>query len=82
MSSYQLKNNVTRYKVMLIYAAFAKSGKIASVRNIYKQIKQLLNSVLAGYEKLFSHRPRQITQTSTLIIPHILLDQYMSASLN
>ena len=39
-------------------------------------IKQLLNSVLAGYEELLRQRfvlwLRQIAQTEALIIPHIL----------
>ena len=44
-------------------------GKVRKYKEI---IKQLLNSVLVGNEKLL--RPR-ITQTSALIIPHILLEQ-------
>ena len=65
-------------------------AKIQNTNNFFKEkirkykwiIKQLLNSVLVGYEELL--RPRlviylslrlwQITQTSALIIPHILLD--------
>ena len=48
-----------------------------SLKYFQKIIKQLLNSVLAGYKELL--RPRfvlftLITQTSALIIPHILLD--------
>ena len=51
--------------------------KILSLKYFQKIIKQLLNSVLAEYEELLRPEARrllQITQTSVLIIPHILLD--------
>ena len=58
-------------------------AKIQNTNDFFKEkvrkyewiIKQFLNSVLVGYEKLL--RPRFVlstTQTSALIIPHILLD--------
>ena len=43
-----------------------------SLKYFQKIIKQLLNSVLAGYEELL--RPRFVLSASALIIPHILLD--------
>ena len=71
-----LKNNVTRYGVTLIYAAFAKSRKTAlacvflptkqtftlSAKYFQSIIKQLLNSVLAGYDE--SLRPRLVLSAS------------------
>ena len=84
-----MKTLIRPYDVTLIYAAYAKCGKIQmacaknqntndffmeKVRKCKKIIKQLLNSVLVGYEELL--RPQFVlsTQTSALIIPHILLD--------
>ena len=60
------------YAVPLLAACvflLTKQAFKLNLKYFQKIIKQLLNSVLAGYEELFGR-----TQTSALIIPHLLLD--------
>ena len=75
-----LKSNLTRYDVTLIYAGFVDTGKIQMASSKERFADLLINNktIIEFGSRRIRGIPKAsvcvISQTSALIIPHILLD--------